>query len=255
LAYTRENANNIDLNRDAQALSQPESIVLNKLYLNFKPDYCFNLHDQRTIYSAGKKPKPATLSFLSPAADETRGPSPSRDISMQLIAAMYHAIRPALGDCVGRYDDSFNLDCTGDYFQSLGTPTLLLEAGHFPGDYAREETRKYVWYVLLTALIIIARDEIDQFSVEQYKAIPNNEKLFFDVLIRNAANLKDKYKAGQSVGIQLREVLHKENIEFQPAVEIVDNLDEHFGHLEFDCEDKSSLTELQSNENIMTLLI
>src|SRR5690606_2236569 len=63
IAYTRVNANAVDLNRDAQDRTQPESIALHELYQNFKPDYCFNLHDQRTIYNVGDTPKPATVSF------------------------------------------------------------------------------------------------------------------------------------------------------------------------------------------------
>ena len=39
-AYTRINANKVDLNRDAQDLSQPESLILKELYTNIKPDYC-----------------------------------------------------------------------------------------------------------------------------------------------------------------------------------------------------------------------
>jgi murein tripeptide amidase MpaA len=47
LAYTRENANGIDLNRDAQNLSQPESQILRKAFDDFQPDYCFNLQEIR----------------------------------------------------------------------------------------------------------------------------------------------------------------------------------------------------------------
>ena len=43
--YTRENANGIDLNRDAQDLSQPESISLRTCFDQLKPHYCYNLHD------------------------------------------------------------------------------------------------------------------------------------------------------------------------------------------------------------------
>jgi len=42
-AYTRENANKIDLNRDAKNLSQPESQLLRKVFEEFNPDYAFNL--------------------------------------------------------------------------------------------------------------------------------------------------------------------------------------------------------------------
>ena len=86
--YTRANANAIDLNRDAKEQTQPESKVLRKLFDEFKPDFCFNLHDQRTLFSAGEFAKPATVSFLSPSSDESRRLTPSRETAMKLIAAM-----------------------------------------------------------------------------------------------------------------------------------------------------------------------
>jgi murein tripeptide amidase MpaA len=48
--YTRLNANEVDLNRDSQNLTQPESKVLREIFDLFQPHYCFNLHDQRTIF-------------------------------------------------------------------------------------------------------------------------------------------------------------------------------------------------------------
>ena len=83
-AYTRFNRNNIDLNRDALDLSQPESIALNEVFKSFSPDFCFNLHGQRSIFAAGKRGKPATLSFV-PAADDKKV-LPARIKAMQLIA-------------------------------------------------------------------------------------------------------------------------------------------------------------------------
>ncbi|WP_273566708.1 DUF2817 domain-containing protein [Maribacter halichondriae] len=76
--YTRVNANNVDLNRDAQERTQPESRILRQVFEEFRPEYCFNLHDQRTIYNVGDTNKPATVSFLSPAFDIERSISVSR---------------------------------------------------------------------------------------------------------------------------------------------------------------------------------
>jgi murein tripeptide amidase MpaA len=45
--YTRLNANEVDLNRDSQNLTQPESKVLREIFDLFQPHYCFNLHDQQ----------------------------------------------------------------------------------------------------------------------------------------------------------------------------------------------------------------
>ncbi|MFN5774500.1 M14 family zinc carboxypeptidase, partial [Flavobacterium sp.] len=48
--YTRVNANGVDLNRDAVALTQPESRFLREVFEAFQPDLAYNLHDQRTIF-------------------------------------------------------------------------------------------------------------------------------------------------------------------------------------------------------------
>src|SRR5690606_37336030 len=87
-AYTRLNANQVDLNRDAQSLTQPESIILKKCFEDFKPDFCFNLHGQRTIFSAGLTNKPATVSFLSPAQDEACSITDTRKKAMDVIVKM-----------------------------------------------------------------------------------------------------------------------------------------------------------------------
>jgi hypothetical protein len=84
IAYTRENANGVDLNRDAIDLSQKESVVLRKVFNEFQPHLCLNLHDQRTIYGLDNG-LPATISFLSPAADKNRSVSNSRIESMKIF--------------------------------------------------------------------------------------------------------------------------------------------------------------------------
>ncbi len=38
--WTRTNANDVDLNRDSQNLTQPESQILRKCIEDFKPDLC-----------------------------------------------------------------------------------------------------------------------------------------------------------------------------------------------------------------------
>lgn len=44
-AYTRVNANKVDLNRDAQNLTQPESKVLRKAFSDFKPHFAITCMD------------------------------------------------------------------------------------------------------------------------------------------------------------------------------------------------------------------
>ena len=102
LLYTRENANNIDLNRDAQNLTQPESKLLRNTFEDFKPHYCYNLHDQRTIYGVGiENIKPATVSFLAPAYNENRDINEGRAKAIKVIVAMNNILQKFIPNQVG----------------------------------------------------------------------------------------------------------------------------------------------------------
>lgn len=227
-AYSRFNANNVDLNRDAQNLSQPESLILKKAFEEFRPNYCFNLHGQRTIFSAGNKKNPATISFLAPAQDNACSLTDTRKIAMELIAVMNKALQQVIPNQVGVYDDSFNINCVGDTFQSMNIPTILFEAGHFKDDYEREKTREYIYQSLLTALDYISTSEINGDNYKDYFLIPENQKLFFDVILRNA------YYKGKivDIAIQFDEVLKKDKILFKPVLKQVGDLKSFFGHKE-----------------------
>jgi len=227
-AYTRLNANEVDLNRDAQELSQPESKVLRALFNEFKPDFCFNLHGQRTIFSAGNNNLPATVSFLAPAQDKSCTITENRKKAMEIISVMNDFLQKQIPKQVGIYDDTFNINCVGDTFQSYNIPTILIEAGHYPNDYSREETRRYIFQCLLTALHYISNTVITGNSYKPYFDIPKNEKLFYDIIIRNA-NINSKI---QDIAILYQERLVYNKIEFIPIIEKVSDLREFYGHRE-----------------------
>ncbi|MBU2972938.1 M14 family metallopeptidase [Zobellia sp. B3R18] len=243
--YTRVNANEIDLNRDAQDRTQPESVILRNVFDEFKPDYCFNLHDQRTIFNVGESSKPATVSFLAPAHDPERSISKTRGISMQLIVAMNTVLQKMIPNQVGRYDDGFNANCVGDSFQMLNVPTILFESGHFPKDYEREQTRAYIFQAIATAVTTIAQDTINEYEQDDYFKIPENGKLYFDVLIGNAQELDSELENGDGIGVLYKEVLRGNTIEFEPRIEKKGNLDAFFGHETYNCLDKADLDELR----------
>ena len=83
-----QNANGIDLNRDAQNQTQSEIKALMQLVENFQPQYNLNLHDQRTRFTVGDTDKEAAISFLSASADESRSITSTRLVAMQLINHM-----------------------------------------------------------------------------------------------------------------------------------------------------------------------
>jgi len=230
-AYTRVNANKVDLNRDAQDLSQPESRILRTVFNTFSPHFCYNLHGQRTIFSAGNTNKTAVVSFLSPAQDKDCAITPNRKIAMEVIAVMNAVLQKEIPNHVGIYDDAFNLNCVGDTFQSENVPTILFEAGHFHEDYAREKTREYIYLSMLESLNYIANNNIDGSFYDAYFDIPENEKCFFDVIIRNA---KIDDGGVRDIGIMFLEKLINGKIEFKPKIEKIEILTNYYGHKEFD---------------------
>ncbi|MFD1162262.1 M14 family zinc carboxypeptidase [Hwangdonia seohaensis] len=230
-AYTRVNANAVDLNRDAQDLSQPESKLLRAVFNDFKPHFCYNLHGQRTIFSAGKTNKSATVSFLSPAQDKDCKITANRKVAMEIIGVMNKVLQKVIPNQVGVYDDAFNLNCVGDTFQSENVPTILFEAGHFQEDYAREITREYIYMAMMQSLDYIANNKVDGDLYEAYFDIPENEKCFFDVIIRNAKTDDDRVV---DIGIMHQEKLIHGNIEFIPKIVKIEKLTGFYGHKEFD---------------------
>lgn len=179
--YTRENAVKVDLNRDANLLTQPESLALRKAFDDFKPHYCYNLHDQRTIFGAGETGKPATVSFLAPAYNEARDINGQRTKAINVIAAMNAELQKLIPGQIGRFDDSFNINCIGDTFQSLNIPTILFEAGHFPNDYEREETRKFIFIALLAGFEFINENVVVSNGLHEYLNIPQNKVNFYEI--------------------------------------------------------------------------
>jgi hypothetical protein len=203
----------------------------------------------------GATPKPATVSFLAPAHDPERSISKTRGISMQLIVAMNEELQKHIPGQVGRYDDGFNSNCVGDTFQMLNTPTILFESGHFPGDYDREETRKYIYTAMLKAIEVISQKAIDQFKLDSYFNIPDNNKLFFDVIIKNIHILDAKYEVGHSAAVLFVETLVDGKIEFKEKLEEIGGLRAKFGHKTYNCLFPKDLNELQSKPELLELLI
>ena len=232
--YTRINAHDIDLNRDAQNQSQPESVILRSVFDAFKPDFCLNLHGQRTIFGVGEPAKSATVSFLSPAQDKNRSVTRSRKAGMAIIAGLNEMLQRFIPQGVGRYDDSFNLNCVGDTFQSLNVPTVLFEAGHYPDDYAREETRSFIFLALVKAIDIIANSNDDlKRGYKEYFEIPENKKCFFDIILRQ---IELPEVGVTDVAIQYEETLIEGELQFIPKIAEIAVLQEFTGHVEYDCD-------------------
>jgi hypothetical protein len=235
--YTRANANTIDLNRDSQDLTQPESKILRAVFDEFKPDYCFNLHDQRTIFGVSDTGKPATVSFLAPSYNEEREINESRLKAINLIAGINEVLQNFIPGQIGRFDDSFNINCIGDTFQYLGVPTILFEAGHFPNDYEREVTRKFIFMSLLSSFIILSENDIVSNGIDKYLNISQNKVVFFDFMYKNVKINYDGIEIITNFVAQYKEELIDDKLNFNAYIVEVGDLEGYFGHFEYDAKE------------------
>ena len=235
-AYTRENANGIDLNRDAVAETQPEMQLLKRTYEQFKPDYCYNLHDQRTIFGTEGFNSPATISFLAPAFDAACQYNSIRMKAVEIIVAMVEVLESYLPHQIGRFDDAYNVNCTGDYFTTQQTPTILFEAGHYPNDYNRDESRKFVFIALVASFLRQNENVVVDNDLTKYLRIPQNNKCFFDIIYRNIKIIDNNVEKIINFAAQYREEVIADKVEFRAIISKISDLENYFGHVEYDCE-------------------
>lgn len=234
--YTRENANGVDLNRDACNLTQPESIALREAFEAFSPHYCYNLHDQRTIFGVDDSGKPATVSFLAPSYNQERETNETRLKAIYVIAAMNRELQKHIPGQVGRFDDAFNINCVGDTFQFLNVPTILFEAGHFANDYQREETRKFIFIALLAGLKGLNENVIVGNENLEYLNIPQNKVVFYDFVYKKIKINYDSNKIITNFALQYREELVEGEVCFNAYFAEIGELENYFGHFEYEAD-------------------
>ena len=234
ILYTRENANKVDLNRDALDCSQPESKVLRSILEDFNPDYCFNLHDQRTIFGLLESKKPATMSFLTASYNNERDFNVVRKKAAEVIAGIDQELQNFIPNQVGRFDDSFNINCTGDYFTNKDYPTILFEAGHYSNDYQRDIVRKFVFISLKSAINTISENVIADLNFNKYLHIYQNNKCFYDIIFKNVKIIDNNVEKIIKFAVQYKEVLKNTQIEFIPEIIQIENLDNFYSHQTID---------------------
>ncbi len=234
-AWTRVNALNIDLNRDAVAIQAPESKILWSLLEELNPEYSFNLHDQRNIFNVGDTNKTATISFLSASFDESRAMNDDRVLTMSLIAGMNDAVQELIPGCVGRYTDEFYPTATGDNLHKQGYKNILIESGTYPNDPERQITRKANFIALLEAFKLIS-EGVKPNRVDDYNYIPNNGKKFFDLIIRNVSINLNISTSIVDLGIMFNEKPNEDYTEMENHAKIqnIGDLSQYLGLVEID---------------------
>ncbi|MBI9070676.1 MAG: hypothetical protein JEY94_03720 [Melioribacteraceae bacterium] len=235
--YTRRNALDIDLNRDAGRLVSPEAQILKKLRDKIEPDLGLNLHNQNTRYTVGKTNQQVAISFLSPSYNFAKDINDVRSKTMQLIVEVKKVLDNYIGGHIAKYDDAFEPRAYGDNMIKWGTPTLLVETGGWLGDVEDKFLRKINFIIILSGLISIINESYKSADIKDYYAIPNNGPLMFDLLLRNCVINSNGSQYKIDIGINTNELntADYKSFYFEGKIEDLGDLSTFNGLKEIDC--------------------
>ncbi|MGK6351677.1 M14 family zinc carboxypeptidase [Parapedobacter sp. DT-150] len=189
--YTRRNAMDVDLNRDARVGATVEGRLLIDAAKTVQPQYGFNLHDMNIYYNVPGTSNPVTIALLAPAYNAERDINDVRGNAMKIAAGMNRILQGYVPDGVAKYDDTYSPRAFGDNFQSWGASTVLIEAGGYKGDPEKQFIRKLNFIIILNSLIEIAQGSYAQYDIAEYEAIPFSESNLSDLVLRNVAVSRD----------------------------------------------------------------
>ncbi|MFC3120729.1 M14 family zinc carboxypeptidase [Agaribacter flavus] len=191
-ANTRENAQGMDINRDAKALQTPEGVVLNRLISSLQANLAFNLHDQNRHYTAGIGGKETLLAVMAPPPDENKTLTSARLASMQYIGSIVCELTDYIEGKIARYDDSYSYRSFGDFTASQNIPCMLIESGTEKDDPFRQQARKLNFLALSHATQIVAKKAPLDGKEKHYHNLPDNEEYgVIDVIFRGVNFFND----------------------------------------------------------------
>jgi hypothetical protein len=184
--YIRFNAQDIDVNRDARHLTTPEGRALRTAVETLKPAFAFNLHNQNARTAVGKPPKVAVASLLAPPPNdkrtETENVRRAKQIAACFVAATQADVEHA-GGRLSKYDDTYEPRAFGDWVQSTGAATVLVEAGGWTDEDSEPLVRLH-FHGMLSSLHAIATESYRDLDQAAYEALPfSNDGNLVDCLI------------------------------------------------------------------------
>src|SRR5690606_33402788 len=239
--FTRRNALDIDMNRDAVRLQAPESRTLKRVRDSLDADFGFNLHDQSTYYNASRTPKSAAISFLAPAYNYEKEVNTVRENAMKLIVYMDAILQHFVPGHVGRYNDDFEPRAFGDNIQKWGTSTVLIESGGYPNDPDKQFLRKLNFVTILSALQAIANEDYLKSNTEDYFEIPDNDRKLFDLKLSkvNYELLGETYTLDLGINAPQVATKNKKGYYRKARIEDMGDLTTHYGYQSLDASDYS----------------
>ena len=181
--FTRRNAQDIDVNRDARYLKSPEGRILKKLQETHKPDFGFNLHDQNPRRMVGRTGNIAAISLLAPPYDFEDNDNEVRIRAKKIAALFYQSIAPFAYGKVTKYDADYMPRSFGDSMQNWGVSTVLVESGGWE-DMDRSILIRINFTGLLSVFHAIAAETYMEANPTLYDALRlSGEHNLFDLKI------------------------------------------------------------------------
>ncbi|MEM8863961.1 MAG: M14 family zinc carboxypeptidase [Planctomycetota bacterium] len=183
---SRFNALGIDLNRDARRLASSESQLLHRLISERKPTFAFNLHNQSHRRWMPDGERCVSMALLVPPATPGNESTPSTIAAERVASHIIGAVDSVCESRVTRYGADYMPRAFGEWVQSTGASTVLLEAGGWPGDDVAA-LEHCCLQALIAGLHAIATDSYGDIPCDAYRQLPRcHEEESFDQLIVDA---------------------------------------------------------------------
>ena len=138
----------------------------------------------------------------------------------------------------------------GDTFTSLGTPTILFEAGFIPLDYHRYNAAQLIFRSLKRLLKTASTSPKTPCLkwTDRYHMIPENKVEFSDILLRNTTiNFNGNIEHHDRLLITLKEELIDHKLCFLPVISTTNNIESKRAHYTINCSKWESLETKSSN--------
>lgn len=232
--YTRRNAMDVDLNRDAREGATVEGGILIRTAKDVQPQYAFNLHDQNIYYNVPGTRNPVTIALLAPAYNVERDINDVRGNAMRIAVGMNRVLQQFIPDGVAKYDDTYTARGFGDNFQSWGASTVLIESGGYKGDPEKQYIRKLNFMIILNALIEIAQGSYEQYEIDEYQALPFNQPGMTDLMLRNVQVVRDDVPMIVDVSIRRAEITQDTAYYVRSRIDDIGDLQDNFGYDDLD---------------------
>ncbi|MEM8678498.1 MAG: M14 family zinc carboxypeptidase [Planctomycetota bacterium] len=231
---TRQNAQGIDINRDARRLASPEAEWLWRLCEERSFDFAFTLHNQRrsrTVDGAHL----CALSLLVPPMDASHTETLGVRLAKQVGSLIRQATEPHAQGMLSRYVAGFMPRCFGEAIQMRGTSALLIEAGACPQMEGEWLTRLHL-HAVVAGLDGLALGNLADVDTGPYETLPeSNDVDLLDVLVRGVSVQDETEQPSAAVDLG---ILHEpqDGLRVAGKWDEVGDLEGRFGRLVIEAE-------------------